>query len=50
MSLEMDLMGLYFFLEKKFDPCLLVKENQHMDFLGYLTQAKWNQVNSIPRQ
>jgi hypothetical protein len=28
LSLERDLVGLYFFLEKKFDPRLLVKENQ----------------------
>jgi hypothetical protein len=28
LSLERDLVGLYFSLEKKFDPRLLVKENQ----------------------
>jgi hypothetical protein len=28
LSLERDLVGLYFFLEKKFDTCLLAKERQ----------------------
>jgi hypothetical protein len=50
LSLERNLVGLYFFLEKKFDPLLLLKENQEMDCLGYLTQAKWNQVKMIPKK
>jgi hypothetical protein len=47
--LERYLVGLYFSLDKKFDSCLLAKENQKMDGLGYLTQAKWNQVKLIPK-
>jgi hypothetical protein len=47
LSLERDLVGLYFSLENKFDPCLL--ENQWMDGLGNWTQENWNQVKLIPK-